>query len=122
MPTVYNEIGSLVKYISCIVATRSTLQSVKYIGFIFGIYGLANYYLETEDPEVKEILSGSITTIEHYIQDFRVEGNISYYCLKHKVQNAVYHKIHTLQLEVLYNYTHNDFFLDMSNEFLDDYP
>jgi hypothetical protein len=86
-------------------------------GFIFGIYGLYDYYLLTKDPLSKQLLQASITTIHQYISEFRNEGNISFYCLKHKVKSVEYHRIHIYQLAMLYKITGDDFFQTMSDNF-----
>jgi hypothetical protein len=47
-------------------------------GFVFAIFGLSDYYLLTGNMECKKILLGSLTTIKHYIPEYRVPGGISY--------------------------------------------
>jgi len=90
-------------------------------GFIFAIYGLYDYYLLTEEEEVKELLQASITTIERYIEDFRAEGEISYYSLAHYVQSGRYHTIHIDQLEMLYKITGESYFKEMAELFREDH-
>ena len=90
-------------------------------GFIFAIYGLYDYYLTTEDPEAKQILQASITTIERYIEDFRAPGEISYYSLAHFVQSGRYHMIHIDQLYMLYEITGEEYFKEMAEAFEEDY-
>ncbi|MPW26968.1 hypothetical protein GC105_14380 [Alkalibaculum sp. M08DMB] len=90
-------------------------------GFIFAIYGVYDYYMITNDEKAKEILQASINTIEEYIEDYRNEGEISYYCLDHKVKSDRYHMIHIEQLEMLYKFTGENYFNEMSNNFKSDY-
>lgn len=46
-----------------------------------------------------------LQTIKENIYRFRVEDDISYYCLSHRIQSEYYHNIHVNQLETLYNIT-----------------
>ena len=91
-------------------------------GFIFGIYGLYDYYLIKKDIVSKQLLQASITTVHQYISEFRNEGDISFYCLKHKAQSAKYHRIHIHQLATLYKITGDDYFRTTSDNFYNDYP
>jgi hypothetical protein len=86
-------------------------------GFIFGIYGLYDYYLLKKDTLSKQLLQASITTIRQYISEFRNEGDISFYCLKHKVKSVRYHRIHIDQLAMLYRITGDDYFQTISDDF-----
>ncbi|MBD3212846.1 MAG: hypothetical protein GF311_09580, partial [Candidatus Lokiarchaeota archaeon] len=97
-------------------------------GFIYAIYGLYDYYILLCDNEnrslklnVKNNLDKAISTIEYYIESFRVPNEISYYCLKHKVQSGKYHSIHIKQLKQLYLMTQEKYFLEMSSLFSTDY-
>ena len=89
-------------------------------GFIFAIFGLY-YYLETRDPSCENLLKGTITTIKNYINLYRNEGDISYYCLKHKVKSTKYHMIHIDQMLKLYYITGDTFFLNMHDALYSDY-
>ena len=89
-------------------------------GFIFGLYGVYDYYLITECAEAKEIFLAACTTIEHYINSYRNEGDISSYCLKHRVKSEVYHNIHISQLNMLYKITNNEYFKEMAIAFQED--
>lgn len=90
-------------------------------GFIFCIYGLYEYYLLTKDDHAKFLLQASLTTVQNYIENFRVPGDVSYYCLTHKVPSPKYHLIHTKQLRSLYLFTGVQFFQDMADSFYVDY-
>lgn len=89
-------------------------------GFIFAIYGLYDYYLLTQDLKCKEMLLGCITTIKEHISLFRNPGDLSYYCIKHKVKNENYHKVHVDQLEMLFLITEDNFFREMTEAFRND--
>lgn len=84
-------------------------------GFIYGIFGLYEYYLLVCDAETEAVLQSAITTIEHYMSQFRREGDISLYCLKHEVPSPKYHRIHMEQLSSLYSITGDRFFMDTTN-------
>ncbi len=90
-------------------------------GFIFGIYGLYDYYLLKKSKESKQILQDAITTIKHYISEYRNPGDISYYCLKHKEKIPRYHRLHIEQLLQLYKITDDEYFRTMADNFYNDY-
>jgi hypothetical protein len=90
-------------------------------GFIFAIYGLYDFYLLKKDSQSKKILQASMTTIRHYLPQWRNPGGISNYCLKHKVQNAKYHQVHIEQLHMLYKFTGEEYFQLMSELFAYDH-
>ncbi len=90
-------------------------------GFIYGIYGLYQFYQITGNSYSKYLLKASISTIKNYINDFRVPGGLSYYCLKHKHQAANYHKLHTAQISSLYRITGDVFFKEIADSLYSDY-
>ena len=90
-------------------------------GFIFGIYGIYDYYLLTKNEESKHLLEETIKTVKHYISTYRNEGDVSYYCLKHKVKIPSYHRAHIDQLIQLYKFTGDVYFKDMAEKFYDDF-
>lgn len=90
-------------------------------GFIFAIFGLYDYYDLTKSKDCKKYLNASLTTIENYIEQFRNPGELGSYCLKHRHIDKTYHFIHIEQLTDLYNITGNDYFLQVAEEFYNDY-
>ncbi len=90
-------------------------------GFLFAIFGVYDYYLMEEDEEVKRYLEGAITTVKHYLPEYRVEGEISYYCRDHHVQSDRYHMIHIGQLNNLSRITGDPFFKNEGSKFKDDF-
>jgi hypothetical protein len=70
-------------------------------GFLFAIFGIYDYWLVTDDPRAHLLLQASIATIDHFMESFRIEGQISSYCLAHKVQSERYHEVHIEQLSFL---------------------
>lgn len=67
------------------------------------------------------MLNASLTTIEHYIGEYRNPGGISYYDLKNKFTNANYHDIHIEQLNMLSKITGEPYFKEMADLFESDY-
>lgn len=90
-------------------------------GFIFAIYGLYDYYITTHNPESLKLLNAAITTVEHYIGQYRNPGNISFYDLKNKFLNENYHPIHIDQLNMLSKITGESYFKEMADLFGNDY-
>lgn len=90
-------------------------------GFIYGIVGLYEYYLVTRNPHCKELLLAALTTIHTTIHLYRYPHGVSYYCLRHKIQNSRYHILHTELLGFLYQLTSHECFQTMANLFYDDY-
>jgi hypothetical protein len=70
-------------------------------GFNFALYGLYDYVEETGDPAARRLFVGGLTTVIHYLPQFRQPGHISLYCLAHRVRSAKYHDIHVAQLRML---------------------
>lgn len=90
-------------------------------GFVFGIYGLYDYYLLTKGSDEKDILLAAITTIHNYISYYRDIGDISFYCLKHNHKDVAYHFLHQKQLSMLSKITGDPFFKSMADSLHDDY-
>lgn len=90
-------------------------------GFIFGLYGVYDYYQLTKDHQAKETFEASLTTLKHYLPEFRKVGGISYYCLKHQKQDQKYHNTHIEQLNMLYKMTGDEYFKTMADNFYNDY-
>jgi len=96
-------------------------------GFIFSIFGLYDYFMiNLNNNETEFILQASITTIKEYIELYRIEDEVSLYCLKphaplYRRQSAFYHKIHTEQLLYLYKISLDEYFYTMHVNFYNDY-
>jgi hypothetical protein len=70
-------------------------------GFNFALFGLYDYIEETGDQDATHLFIGGLTTVIHYLPQFRQPGHISLYCLAHRVQSQKYHDIHVAQLKML---------------------
>ena len=102
----------------CPVPEHATILN----GFIFGIYGLYEYYQVTRDETAKTLFQAATTTVEAHIHRYRNKGDLSWYSLDnfHKTVPK-YHACHVEQLEMLYKMTGNFFFHVMSLRFREDY-
>ena len=89
-------------------------------GFIFGIYGIYDYYSLTKNATALEVLKATLTTLKHYLGDYRVEKDISNYCLGHNHKSLVYHNVHIDQLRTLYQITDDIFFKESADNFYQD--
>ncbi len=74
-------------------------------GFIFGLYGVYDYYQLTKSPEAYEVLQQSLRTIKNYIPSFRRPGKPSLYGLRFGHFAGDYHMIHINQLRMLQRMT-----------------
>lgn len=81
-------------------------------GFIFGVFGVYEYWRRTGDEEANRLVRASLATLKHYLPEYRVPGGVSYYCLKHRAQITVYHQIHIEQLLYLHRMTGDPYFAD----------
>ncbi len=90
-------------------------------GFIWGIFGLYDYYELTRDEEAYKYLLASITTLKHFLPQWRRPQNLSIYCLKHKAVDPHYHLVHTKQLNNMFAITGDPFFKAMADSFYQDY-
>jgi D-glucuronyl C5-epimerase C-terminus len=90
-------------------------------GFNFAVFGLYDYYEETHDASALKVLRASLTTMRHYIAQYRIPGSYSKYCLRHGKPQAKYHKIVTWQLGFLYRISGDSWFRTMQAAFIRDY-
>jgi hypothetical protein len=91
-------------------------------GHDFAVYGLYDYYRITSNPDARSLWQGGLTTTAHYLEDFRVPGYISYYCLAHHVQSPSYHRVHIGQMLKLYTMTGDLFFARTADALYADFP
>jgi hypothetical protein len=86
-------------------------------GYLYAILGLYDYYQVDKSDRVKDVLQASLLTIHDHIDQYRVPGDLSKYCLKHPHQSPLYHKIHIQQLDVVYKMTGMKKFGEMKKTF-----
>lgn len=89
-------------------------------GHIFAIYGLYDYHRLTGDHRAAELFDGAVTTIRHYADDFRVPGDVSFYCLRVRAQSEKYHRTHVGQLDTLSALTGDAFFAEVTDAYARD--
>ena len=90
-------------------------------GYLFAMFGLYEYWLATGSRTAERLFDGGVATLRHYLPQFRNPGGISFYCLKHHVRSAGYHRIHVRQLRLLGRMTGDVFFTNMSAAFARDF-
>ena len=86
-------------------------------GMNFAIWGLYEYWRETNDRAAERLLKAAVTTIAENIHRYRVEGGLSYYCLGHRAQSERYHGIHVAQLRQLYRLSGDETFRRAAKRF-----
>jgi hypothetical protein len=91
-------------------------------GFIFALYGVYDYFEISQSASAERIFQAGLTTIDHYLPDFRNPGGISNYCLLHRALSEKYHHIHVAQLRELTKMTGDGRFAAMADLFEADYP
>jgi len=71
-------------------------------GFIYAVYGVYDYYRVTSNPDAKLVWDLSLTTLKHYLPNYRRVGQTSYYCLGHLYPaTEAYHALHTQMMGYL---------------------
>jgi len=93
-------------------------------GHINGLMGLYYWHLKTGNDEAEQFLKAGITTVEHYMQQYRVPGWASAYCLAHRTPchkaDWKYHKCHIKQFEWLFAITGELRFKNFKNNLVRD--
>lgn len=90
-------------------------------GFNFAIFGLYDYYQLARSSISLQVLRAGLTTMRHYVGQYRIPGSYSKYCLRHGKPQIKYHRIVTEQLVHLYRMSGDSYFLSMSRLFKADY-
>ncbi|SYZ72564.1 hypothetical protein TRIP_C20679 [Candidatus Zixiibacteriota bacterium] len=91
-------------------------------GFIYGLYGVYDYYELTKDPAAEKMLKDSFSTIKNYIPTFRRPGHASFYGLRFGHYSFQYHPEHIRQLQMLGRMTGDRFFFDWADSLRKDLP
>jgi hypothetical protein len=92
-------------------------------GFNVGLWGLYEYWLLTQTERSRALLEAAITTVERYIEEFRVPGEVSWYGLNRGYRgNEYYHAVHIRQLRQLHRITDDPYFAEMEAAFDEDSP
>jgi hypothetical protein len=99
-------------------ATRNQVLN----GFVFGLFGLFEYYQDTGDETALRLVRAGLTTLRHYANEYRVPGEASYYCLRHRGQYSSYHAAHIRLMRELYRMCGDPFFEEFAGLLEADYP
>ncbi len=87
-------------------------------GFIWALWGVYDYFLLTKEKNARELWEGCLRTLQKNLDDFDI-GYWSLYDLSRaKMKNLAspfYHKLHIVQLEVLYKLSKVEIFKKYSN-------
>jgi len=83
-------------------------------GFILGVLVIYQYWQVVRDADSLRLLRATLATLEHYLPEFRVEGQYSYYDLRFRRQYQGYHDLHVQLLNELYLITEQAAFLEMA--------
>lgn len=88
-------------------------------GFIWALWGVYDYWLLTKDQKIKDIFNQFCSTIENNLNRY----DIGYWSLYELSDNIIsmrasnfYHKLHVIQLKVLFKMTGVKSFDDVSNK------
>lgn len=86
-------------------------------GFLFSLFGLYEYWFETNNNNGYALFSEGISTLSSNLYRYDT-GSWSYYDLLHfNPAPSDYHKIHIKQLRITYELTRFEMFLEYSNKF-----
>lgn len=91
-------------------------------GFVFGLYGLYDYWAVTGDKRADKLLRAGILTVRDHYHLYRQPGGLSIYCLAHGVTAERYHRIHIEQMAQLGRITGDPMFAEFSRQLAEDSP
>jgi len=84
-------------------------------GFMFGVFGLYEYWRTTEDPEAPPLIIAALTTLKHFAPQFRRPRENSLYDLTFRFPaEDIYHRIHVDQLREMHRISGDTFFQELA--------
>ena len=87
-------------------------------GYIAAVFGVYDYYRVTKDSTARIVYDMALTTLKHYLPEYRRPGQSSYYCLGHKQPAPPdYHGLHISMMHHLKRMTGDPFFAAMAETF-----
>ena len=92
-----------------------TLEMRVLNGFMFGMFGLYDYYAWRDDAHTAHVFLQALHTLRVNAERFRIPGEVSAYCLTHRRQNAGYHGIHIWQLQAISRMTDDPYFASVAD-------
>ena len=90
-------------------------------GFVFAIYGLYDFYMQTRRDDARSLLEKSLGTIKNYIPAYRRPGQASFYGLTFHRYSGRYHMTHIEQLRQLTLMTGDPSFAGWADTLAGDY-
>ena len=92
-------------------------------GFVVGVFGLYDYWLEFRTEESEEVLRAALTTVQDHLEEYREPGEVSWYTLSRGYRgNEHYHSTHINQLRLLAALSGEEYFREMAETFEEDHP
>jgi hypothetical protein len=88
-------------------------------GFIWSLWGIYDYWLLTKNKDIKKLFDRYIKTIEQNIKEYDIGYWSLYELSKLSIDmraSIFYHKLHIVQLKVLFKMTNNKKFENISND------
>lgn len=83
-------------------------------GYIAAIYGVYDYYRVTHNEDALMLYELCLTTIKHYLPEFRRPGQSSFYDLGHRfIAKKNYHDLHVSMMFHLHRMSGDPFFEEM---------
>jgi len=90
-------------------------------GFIWGLWGIYDYWLLTKNDDIKIVFDNYVKTIEKNIMKYD-NGYWSLYELSNlninMIASTFYHRLHIVQLEILYKMSGKRIFMDISSKWI----
>ena len=83
-------------------------------GWIFAIFGLYDYVIQSNDKEYKKLLDKTVKSLEYKLSEFDC-GYWSYYDDGRRIASPFYHHLHVAQLRVLGDLFSNDVFCEYAD-------
>ncbi|WP_305708437.1 D-glucuronyl C5-epimerase family protein [Nocardioides sp.] len=94
-------------------------------GHIFAMYGLYDYWSETDDERAAMLFDGAASTVLEFVPRLRNKGRPSWYGMRVQdnpvAMSETYHRIHIGQLDMLAQMTDNPRFAELSRTLRDDF-
>jgi len=89
---------------------------------LYAIFGLRDYWQETNSDAARLVLEGAITTMRDNAWKYRRPGTWSWYNLVHRAAIREYHGMHIRQLRALAVASGDPYFSKLADDFASDYP
>ena len=89
---------------------------------LYAIFGLRDYWQETNSDAARLVLEGAITTMRDNAWKYRRPGTWSWYNLVHRAAIREYHGMHIRQLRALAVASGDAYFARLADDFASDYP